>query len=147
MKLHRKKQAENSSVFRQFWKLNWHRVTHFESMSVIWHGFIFHKRWNIDSFSMWNFNVESMENRRRCAHWEVKRVERVFKTQPKKVIRGYLEVLVKGYIFVWNISFPPSRHRTLLSFHFISLNLFSFGLTNSYSKITNKYQLKNIKLA
>ena len=29
-----------------------------------------------------------------------------------------------------------------LPFHFISLTLFSVGLTNSYSKITNKYQLK-----
>ena len=28
------------------------------------------------------------------------------------------------------------------SFHFISLTLFSLGLTTSYSKITNKYQLK-----
>ena len=30
----------------------------------------------------------------------------------------------------------------LESFYFISLTLFSVGLTNSYSKITNKYQLK-----
>ena len=29
-----------------------------------------------------------------------------------------------------------------VSFHFISITLFSVGLTNSYSKITNKYQLK-----
>ena len=31
---------------------------------------------------------------------------------------------------------------TRFSFHFISLTLFSVGLINSYSKITNKYQLK-----
>ena len=30
----------------------------------------------------------------------------------------------------------------LFSFHFICLTLFSVGLTNSYSKIANKYQLK-----
>ena len=32
--------------------------------------------------------------------------------------------------------------RIEISFHFISLTLFSVGLSNSYSKITNKYQLK-----
>ena len=34
------------------------------------------------------------------------------------------------------------RYKYFISFHFISLTLFSVGLTNSYSKITNKYQLK-----
>ena len=32
--------------------------------------------------------------------------------------------------------------QVLVTFHFISLTLFSAGLTNGYNKITNKYRLK-----
>ena len=50
--------------------------------------------------------------------------------------------------FFWSVfSRIPTEYGEILRIsqyasHFISLTLFSVGLTNSYSKITNKYQLK-----
>ena len=49
---------ENSSIFRQFWKLNRRRVIHVESMSFFTRGFALLSPWNIDGLSMWIFIVE-----------------------------------------------------------------------------------------
>ena len=39
-------------------------------MSCFPRGFVFYNWWNIDELLTWNFDVESMENRRRYVHWE-----------------------------------------------------------------------------
>ena len=46
-------------------------------------------------------------------------------------------------VFIKNEAVLPClAMRERAFFHFIPLNLFSVGLTNSHSKITNKYKLK-----
>ena len=42
----------------------------------------------------------------------------------------------------YNVKSMQEKYYVALVFHFISLTLFSVILTNSYSKITNKYQPK-----
>ena len=66
-KRHRKIHVENSSIFRRFWKSNPRRID-----VIISHGFAFRNRCSFHELSTWNFDVESMANRRRCVHWEGK---------------------------------------------------------------------------
>ena len=70
-KRHRKIHVENPSIFRRFWKSNPRRNFHIESMSQFPHGFAFQNWCDFHELSTWNFNVESMESRRGCVHWEV----------------------------------------------------------------------------
>ena len=41
---------KNPSIFHPFWKSNWHRVIHVESMSVFRLGSTFHNLWNSTNF-------------------------------------------------------------------------------------------------